>query len=218
MKGKIEMKGFFKIIACLLLISTFCLAVCSCKKIANIPHDAAELTALDYSEINAADHVASVTYKGLTVTLDTADASREDAVWEEILKNANISSYPEEQVEYYFRQEKAYYMYLVNNDEEDYATLLSIRGISEEDMLEDARRMVAKDLIHRFVADAEGIELTEEDKTGLFDRYVEKFVSDYGYTKSYVAENMADSVYESMLYDKTMEYIILQNTFITPNE
>ena len=218
MKGKIEMKGFFKIIACLLLISTFCLAVCSCKKIANIPHDAAELTALDYSEINAADHVASVTYKGLTVTLDTADASREDAVWEEILKNANISSYPEEQVEYYFRQEKAYYMYLVNNDEEDYATLLSIRGISEEDMLEDARRMVAKDLIYRFVADTEGIELTEEDKTGLFDRYVEKFVSDYGYTKAYVAENMADSVYESMLYDKTMEYIILQNTFITPNE
>lgn len=212
------MKSIIKIIACSLFISLLCLAVCSCGNKLNIPEDRAELSDLDYSDINVGDYIKSVTYKDLTVTLDTADASREEALWEEILKNANISSYPEEKVEYYFQQEKAYYMYIVKDDEEDYAALLSVRGISEESMTEDARRMVAKDLIYRFVADAEGIELTEEDKTQLFDRYVEKFVSDYGYTKAYVAENMADSVYESMLYDKTMEYLILQNTFVTPNE
>lgn len=212
------MKCFFKITACLLIVALLCLSVCSCKKDINIPNDRAELTDLDYSDIKVQEYVKSVIYKGLTVTLDDSDATREDALWEEILKNANINSYPEEKVEYYFQQEKAYYMYLVKNEGEDYAALLSIRGISEEDMLEDARRMVAKDLIYRFVADEENIELTEEDKDQLFDRYVEKYVSDYGYTKSYVAENMSDMVYESMLYDKTMEYLILQNTFITPNE
>lgn len=212
------MKDFIKIIACLLLISLLCLAACGCKNNADASNNGEEMTELDYSDIDLREYVKEITYKGLTVMLGSADASREEALWGEILKNTSISSYPEEKVEYYFQQQRAYYMYTVNNDEDAYAELLSLRGISEEDMLDEARRMVAKDMIYRLVSDTEGIELTGDEKSRLFDRYVEKFVSDYGYTKTYVSENMSEEVYESMLYDKTMEYLILQNTFVTPNE
>lgn len=211
------MKYCVKIIACLIFITLLCTAVCSCRK--NTDSNDNSLQAdLDYSDINPMEYIENTTYIGLTVTLDSTDQSREDALWGAILENTNITSYPEEKVEYYFQQEKAYYMYLVKNDEKDYQALLSLRGVSEEEMREDARRMVAKDLIYRFVVDAENIALTEDEKTQLFDRYAEKYVADYGYTKGYVTENMSDMVYQTMLYDKTMEYLILKNTFIIPNE
>jgi hypothetical protein len=55
--------------------------------------------------------------------------------------------------------------------------------------------------------------LTEAEKASLFDRYASAFSEQYGYELSDVKESMVDLVYESMLYDKTMEYLIVHNTF-----
>ena len=170
-------------------------------------------TDINYSDVDISEYIGTVTYKGLEVALDGENASKEDALWGAILDNAEIKAYPEDKVRYYFEQEKASYMYLVNNDEDAYGTFLKVRGITEEDMLRDAKEMVAKDLIWRLIAENEGITLTDEEKETLFDRYVEKYVKDYGYGKTYVTANMPDIIYESMLYDKTMEYLILNNNF-----
>ena len=68
-----------------------------------------------------------------------------------------------------------------------------------------------------FMQDA-GIEVTEKDKERLFDRYVEKFVADYGYDRAYVENEMRELIFDTMLYDKTMEYLTLNNTVIVPEK
>ena len=61
--------------------------------------------------------------------------------------------------------------------------------------------------------DAGGIALTDEEKDKYFDKYAEKYAEDWGYNLTYVENELADEVYASMLYDKTTEYLLKNNTF-----
>ncbi len=171
---------------------------------------------LDYSQINIGDYVSSVSYKGLTLTLDSSDASKEDALWSALLDTAVINGYPEGAVEYYFEQTKDYYMFIANNDPEAYAMLLESRGMTEADIVEEAQALVKKDLVYLYVVRSEGISISDDEKQQLFDRYVAAYVGEYGYTAEYVKANMTELIYDSMLYDKTLEFLILNNTFETP--
>ena len=205
------MKSYLRLAAAFLAVVCLSTLFFSCGKTAEVSEDGE--TDINYSDVDISEYIESVTYAGLTVLLESEDASKEEALWETLLENAVIIDYPEDKVRYYFEQEKASYMYLVNGDEDSYKTLLKMRGITEEDMLADAKEMVAKDLIYRFVAQKEEISVTDEEKKALFDRYVKKYVENFGYGESYVTANMPDLIYESMLYDKTMEYLIMNNTF-----
>ena len=86
-------------------------------------------------------------------------------------------------------------------------------GATEESVRAEAQEMAIDDIIFELVRRAENITLTEEEKESLFDKYVEKYVEDYGYSKSYVKKNMSELIYESMLYDKTTEFLIKNNDF-----
>ena len=73
--------------------------------------------------------------------------------------------------------------------------------------------MVKEDLVYEYIRVDADIVLTEQEKTSLFDRYAERFSEQYGYALSDVKDSMAELVYEAMLYDKTIEYLIVHNTF-----
>ena len=177
----------------------------------NAEHEA--FTELNYDGIDISKHVKEVKYKELEITLKKADDSREEALWEAILATANVESYPEDKVEYFFKQTKDAYMYLVNGNEEDYLLLLKNRGTDENKMRDEARELVKKDLIYYYIVQTEKIAVTDKEKTELFDKYVEKYVSAYGYNREYVKDNMTEMIYDSMLYDKTMEFLIKENNF-----
>lgn len=177
-----------------------------------------EARELDYSDVDVYEYVKDVTYKGLSITLDKEDDDKQTLLWKEILNSSWISSYPEDKIEYYFLQTKEFYMHTVGYNEEDYLLLLKNRGTNEEEMREEARNMVAKDLLYRYIVDVEGIVITEEEKQELFDRYVGIYVAEYGYNEDYVLANMTDYIYESMLYDKTMELLLTSNTFTVAAE
>ena len=178
---------------------------------AETEHEA--FTELNYDDIDLSKHVKEVKYKELEITLKKADDSREEALWEAILATANVESYPEDKVEYFFKQTKDAYMYLVNGNEEDYLLLLKNRGTDENKMRDEARELVKKDLIYYYIVQTEKIAVTDKEKTELFDKYVEKYVSAYGYNREYVKDNMTEMIYDSMLYDKTMEFLIKENNF-----
>ena len=179
--------------------------------------DGEERAELDYSNIKASDYISTIEYKNTEVLLASEDASRQDAVWDAVIASAQISTYPEEPVRYYFEQTKRYYMITVDNNEEDYQKLLESRGISETDMQNEARALVKKDLVFMYIVEAEQISVSEAEKEELFGRYVDKYVSEYGYRREYVTENMRELIYESMLYDKTTEYLLINNTFTVTN-
>lgn len=208
----------------LLIVCAFCLSVfAGCKKddvtVDDGTDNGSDNTALklDYSQINIDEYVKSVSYKGLTLTVNGEGASKETAIWEALLGTAVIEKYPESAVEYYFAQTKDYYMFIANNDPEAYKLLLKSRNMTEEDLVAEARELVKKDLVYLYIVEKEGIVITEDEKQSLFDRYVAAYVSEYGYSAEYVKANMSELIYDSMLYDKTLEFLILGNTFTADN-
>ncbi|MBO7310851.1 MAG: hypothetical protein J6U86_05600 [Clostridia bacterium] len=170
-------------------------------------------TALNYDNVKVEDYVSFVEYEQLSISLDSANASKEEALWNAILENAVISSYPEDKVDYFFNQTKKAYMYIVNGNEEDYKLLLKNRGTDEIKMRDEAKELVKKDLVYYYIVRKENIVLTAEEKTQLFDKYVDEYVNAYRYNREYVIGNMTEFIYESMLYDKTMELLLEKNTF-----
>ena len=198
-------KSVFVLLAVLMLCSLF-----SCKK--DEEDESAEpvdLAAMSDEELSS--FISLGEYKGLTVTLGSA--TKGEAVWAAVKKNATLKDYPEEQVEYYISQQRAQYAYYAEQAGMSYEEMLSEVGATEQSIKETAEQMTLGDLVYHALLRAEGIELSEEEKSKFFERYAEKFVADYGYTREYVKENMADEIYESMLYDKATEFLITNNQF-----
>lgn len=198
-----------KRILLLFLTVLFLFGLASCHK---EKEDSAE--GVTYDETRLDEYVAPFVYRGLTVELSSAESLKSEAVWQAVLDGAEILAYPEEAVEYYAEQCRDTYRYYAEKNDWSYEQALEFFGVTEEEILSEAREMVKGDLVYRYIVRDAEISLSEEEKSEQIDRYVQKFSEDYGYTEDYVRENMTDLIYDSMLYDKTMEYLIVKNTFV----
>lgn len=169
-----------------------------------------------YDEARIEEYVRLETYEGLTVSLPDVNATKGEAIWQELLAKAQVLSYPEEALSYYEEQRRETYRYYAKKNDWSYEETLSFFGVTEEEIQNEAKNMVKGDLVFRYIVKQAKISLTEEDKAAQLDRYVKKYAKDYGYSEEYIRQNMLELIYDSMLYDKTMEYLIVHNTFITP--
>ena len=199
------MKRIF--LLCLVLLLSFGLV--SCRK--DSENSAESVT---FDEENIEEYVKPFAYTGLTVELSSADSLRSEAVWRAVLDHAEILAYPEDLVAYYVEQGRDTYRYYAEENDWSYEQTLEFFSVTEEKILEEARQMVKGDLVYRYIVKNAEISLSDEEKTAQFDRYVQKFSEGYGYAEEYVVENMSELIYDSMLYDKTMEYLIVNNTFV----
>ena len=185
----------------------------SCKQEQDTEESAA-LTAMDYSAIEDFGVYVSVPqYTDLDIPLGESDVKSE-RVWEEILARSEVLRYPEEQVLYYEAQTKATYRYYGKQNGWSLEETMDKLGVSEESIRLKAKDMVKGDLVYRYIVADAKIALSREEKATLFDRYANQYAESYGYEVDYVAEHLSHLVYDSMLYDKTMEYLILHNRFI----
>ncbi len=201
------MKHAKKIAALLLMVAcTLCVMGCR-KKQSDKPTDT-----LSYEGISVTDCVRLGAYEGLAVTMGE-HADKAEAVWAAVRNGSEILQYPEEAVAYYVAQEEARCRYYAKENGVDENEAMAALGTSREQMETDAKALVADDLIVLAVQADAGIVLTEDEKARLFDKYADKYVADFGYDREYVKENLSNLIYESMLYDKTTEYLILKNTF-----
>jgi hypothetical protein len=138
--------------------------------------------------------------------------SRGAAIWREVESRASIKQYPVAHVYYYKGQLEAQYGYYAEQAGISYEEMLAEMGETESSILAQAKSMTKSDLVYAAIVKAESIEVSESEKQELFERYVEKYVSEYGYGKDHVRENMTDEIYGSMLYDKTTEFLLINNT------
>ena len=148
-------------------------------------------------------------YTGLDVTL--GQKTKGEAVWAAVIESFKFGNIPQQQTEHYVEQEKSRYSYYAQKAGLSYEEMLSELGISESDIRADAIAMVKQDIVYEAVRRDAKIELSDAEKQEHFDKYVKKYVADYGYTEKYVKENLSDLVYSSMLYDKTTEFLITKN-------
>ena len=175
--------------------------------------DVKAVEAIDISSLELSEYVSLGKYSGMTVNYDPSKTSKGDAVWDKVVENAEIRDYPDKQLEYYFEQTKAKYKYLARNGNETYENMLAALGITEDDIMNEAKRLVAEDLVFYALIKAENVELTETEKENTLERYAQKFVDAYGYDEEYVRENMAEQIYDTMLFDKMLEKLIIMNEF-----
>lgn len=202
-----------KFIAFLLFIS-LCLACClfGCKK------DGGEDTTNEYPEkpdlwsMDLKQYITLGEYKGISFKLDEG-ASKSETVWLTVVENSTVISYPEELIDYYLAQFEAQYRYYSQKSGVNYEEILADYGLTEESLIKEAESYAKDDLVYAAIVKVEGIEITEADKAAHFDRFVDQYVAVYGYTKDYVKENLSEIVYDSMLHDKMIEFLILNNQF-----
>ena len=192
-------------LALIMLISMF-----SCKK--NSENESVE--PVDFAAMSD-DELKSYAELGeyMLMTLKQGSSPKGEVVWAAVKKNATVKDYPEQQVSYYVSQIKAQYAYYAEEAGISYKEMLREVGATDESIRSEAESMAADDVIYELVRRDADITLREDEKSKFFEKYVEKYVEDYGYSREYVVENMTDEIYDSMLYDKTTEFLIAYNYF-----
>ena len=185
---------------------------CLCLIVACAPKSTEEEAKLSYDDIAIEDYVELGAYTGLDVTLLDGE-SKGHAVWREIMAQSKILGYPEQAVAYYVAQSEERCRFYAKENGVSYDEAMEALGLDAQSMRVEAEEMVRADLVYQAVRKAAGITLSEDEKARFFDRYVDKYVSDWGYDREHVVENLSDLVYDSMLYDKTTEFLILHNEF-----
>ncbi len=204
-----------KTIALFLLLMIVCGSLFSCKPkppLVEPGRNGKEDEKMDMSTLDLTEYVELGDYKTMKVSYDPEKMSKGDAAWQKLVEISEIKKYPQNQVAFYFYQKQAGYQYMAKAGNQTYEELLESLGITEEMILEESKKLTAEDLLFYALVKAEGIELTQKDKDANFDRYVALFVSE-GYTETYVRENLKEQIYETMLYDKTLELLISYTEF-----
>ena len=163
------------------------------------------------------DLVDLTEYRGLTVAQETGE-SRGDAIWRAVLEGSEVTEFPSPFLSYYESQTLTKYKLLADKADMSYTELLEALGLAEEDVKNEAKDLAKAELVAMAIIEKESILLTDEEIDRLFDRYAQKIAEELGKDVSYVKENLSDEVYDTMLRDKMIEFLITQNTFITENE
>lgn len=196
-----------RIMACLTVIVTlaFSLFACGEKKLER------NISKMSLEELEACMTVGE--YKGVTLKLEGKD--KESVINEYLMKESKLIKLPEgdDSLEYYLTQLREEYNYHAEQAGISYEELLKELGLEDEDIVHEATELVEKDIIFAIIQKKENITLSDNDKEKHFDRYVEKYAERHEYSKEHVRENLKEEVYATMLYDKTMEFLILNNKF-----
>lgn len=190
---------------CLLfvMIFGFCFTACSQKK-------PVKISEISFDELSKSIEIGK--YTGCSIKM--LDDGNEASILSYLDSQVKIKSYPDGAVEYYLEQLKKQYQYYADQAGMSYEDMLKELGEDSVTMKAKAEKLVKQDMIFSYIQRKENITLSDEEKSKYFDRYVAKYSEAYNYAESYVREKLSELVYESMLYDKTVEYLIINNTFV----
>ena len=193
-----------KIATAILLALVFALFSASCEKKERIKVSELPLETLEES-------LSVGAYKGLVIELN--GKSKADAIVERIMADADVKQYPEGATDYYAEQIKKQYKYYADEAGMTYEQMLNELGETDVTITQEAQGLVKKDMLFALIQAREGISISDGEKSLYFERYVSIYAERYGYTEEYVKAELSDLVYASMLYDKTVEFLIVNNTF-----
>ena len=147
------------------------------------------------------------------VTFEVSDKDKQSVIKEYLIGESKLKKLPDGAADYYFEQLKEQYEYHADEVGMKYDELLEELGLSEKDLKKEAEALVFEDMIFSIIQKKEQISVTDSDKEKYFDKYVTKYAEIHNYSEEQVRKNLEDEVYQTMLYDKTMEYLIISNTF-----
>lgn len=164
--------------------------------------------AQEISEFQTADELSA--YLRTAMEEELANSSINQLytdVWTQVVNNATIHSYPEEKVQYVYEQNvSTYTMYGAIYYNESYEQFLLRQGMTDDDVLEEAKSMIKEDLVFYAIVKAENISISDEE----FEAELPEFAAYYGYDdpQGIVDTYGKEAIVDGMLWNKTQDLLL----------
>ena len=188
----------------------FTVTVHSIKRMPELTDDLVNtITEGDYTTIDAyKEYIRSYLEEDKAAQRDTMVMTD---LFTQVTNNSTINEYPEEMVNYGIQSMKNYYEDMAESFSMEFADfMLMYFGMTEEDFDEQVvlavQQNMQQELYLKAIAEAEGLELTEEEYAEGCARYAESYGYESG--EELVAAYGEDTVRISILQDKVLEYLM----------
>ena len=180
---------------------TFEITLVSIKAHYNIPELTDELVA-KHSDYDSVEEFRQSMYDDLYAEAEEKlEANKLSAAWSEVLKNAEILKYPEQQVMYYYTVYRNNIMTDADKYGHAYEEHLEAIGLTDEEVMEGARELVAEELVFYAIVEAEGYTISDEEYTEGVAEYAERQGISVEQMESYYEK---DYIIDNLLWDKVM--------------
>jgi len=149
-------------------------------------------------------------------TVDEFKAAKREVIkqnlaWEVVLANTQVKTYPEKEVKYYYDNIiKTYNNYAAMYGVTLESYVYSMMGVSDMNtftasLISNCKVYVKNDMIARLIADAHGLEVTNEE----YDRVAQMFAIDNGFetVKELEAASGKDDIKSNVLLQLAIEYV-----------
>ena len=134
---------------------------------------------------------------------------RMNQLWYQVVSNATVSGYPQEEVDAYAEDMRSYYEQMAMQYGVDLATLLAANNYTEESFEEECqlygKSMMDETMVLYSIAAAEDMTITDEE----YQSEMEELVNDSGMSEEFITSYYGGENYirESMLFTKVIEYL-----------
>lgn len=135
---------------------------------------------------------------------ETAKETAISDVWAQAVENAEVISYPQQQLDYYCAAQKSQCEYYANAYGMSVESVMQILGYTEESFLEDAKTYTKEDLVFYGIAQVEGVSVSDEEYTAGLANYASEAGAEPEELEDYYGELY---IRECLLWDKLLEMI-----------
>ena len=134
--------------------------------------------------------------------LEQAHTQALNTLWGTVMENTTFHKIPDEQTAYYYDQLRAKYQSYAASYGMTYETILSLYGLTDEDLKTQAEDYAKQDLVFYAIVKAEGLTITEEEYLTGLSIYAMGAGAAAAELEAYYGR---DYITESLLWDEMME-------------
>lgn len=134
--------------------------------------------------------------------LEQAHTQALNTLWGTVMENTTFHKIPDEQTAYYYDQLRAKYQSYAASYGMTYETILSLYGLTDEDLKTQAEDYAKQDLVFYAIVKAEGLTITEEEYLTGLSIYAMGAGAAAAELEAYYGR---DYIIESLLWDEMME-------------
>lgn len=158
-------------------------------------------------DINTVDELRAAVRKKLIENSErAAKESAMATIWTQVMDNAEVIEYPEQQIEYYFAMQMSQCEQYAGSYGMTVEDIMQLMGYTEETFRAEAQKYTKEDLVFFAIVQTEGIAISDEEYTAGLAKYAQdagvgatpEMLESY-YGKQYVKE--------ALLWDKVLDMI-----------
>lgn len=137
-----------------------------------------------------------------------------ELIWNAVIADSNVISYPEEAYRYYYDSYVEYYKNEALSNNLEYEAYLETMGITDDDIKSDSENCVKNDMIFYSIVKNESISLSEEE----YAAKVQEIADYYGATTDAIESYYGrDYLEQSFLWNKVLDFLYDSNTCVKAN-